>query len=148
MIEDKFTASLLALGGWLSRNGSRLMAPLGLSQQESVILITIAERGPIPQKDLRSDLLLERSNVSKAIIHLESKGLLSAEPHPTDARVVIVEATDEGIELAERCQQVYQEWNRAWLTGLDQGRLTESLALLDELRPKCISPGRRGTSVE
>ena len=57
MVENRLTASLLGLGTWLSRIGSRLMAPLGLSQQESVILLAVAERGPVPQKDLRSDLL-------------------------------------------------------------------------------------------
>ncbi len=134
MAEDRLAASLLALGGWLYRVGGRLMAPLGLSQQESVILLSVARRGPVSQKELRSDLLLERSNVSKAVNRLESVGLFTTGPALTDARVVLVRATPAGVELAERCGQVYREWNRRWLGEVDGQRLTEVASWLDELR--------------
>ena len=134
MIENSLTASLLALGSWLTRVGGRLMAPLGLTQQESVILIAVAETGPVSQKDLRSDLLLERSNVSKAVIHLEAMGLLTAAPGASDARVVLVTPTPAGHDLADQCLRVYQQWNRDWLSGIDERRLTDTLALLDEVR--------------
>jgi DNA-binding MarR family transcriptional regulator len=134
MVEDRFTASLLALGSWLSRVGGRLMAPLGLSQHESVILLGAVERGPLSQKELRTDLLLERSNVSKAVLHLESMGLLATAPSPADARAVLVRATPAGEELARRCSQVYQDWNRRWLGGIEGPRLAEVERFLQELR--------------
>lgn len=134
VIEDQFVVSLLTLGNWLSRVGGRLMAPLGLSQQESVILIDAAGRGPVSQKELRSNLLLERSNVSKAVLHLTSMDLLTSEPSPTDGRAVLVRATPAGDQLAERCMRVYQEWNRRWLDGTDPHRLADAIPLLDELR--------------
>ena len=134
MIEDRFVASLLALGGWLSRVGGRLMAPLGLTQQESVILLAVADRGPMRQRDLRSDLLLERSNVSKAVIHLESMGQLATAPAPEDARAVLVRATPAGQELAARCATAYQEWNHRWLDGADPAYLERTAPWLEELR--------------
>jgi len=139
MTEDAFVESLLALGGWLTRSGSRLMAPLGLSQQESVILIAVVEQGPIPQRDLRSDLMLERSNVSKAVLHLESKGLLTTGPSPADARVTLARATPEGRALAGRCLQTYRRWNRDWLEGSDPQLLAVAASLLQDLRRR--SPG-------
>ena len=142
MIEDQFTASLLALGGWLSRVGGRLMAPLGLSQQESVILLSVVDRGPVSQRQLRSDLLLERSNVSKAVLRLESAGLLATAPAPTDGRSVLVHATPAGADLASQCRRVYEEWNRRWLDGIDSQRLTDTAVWLEEL-PRRTPPHQK-----
>ena len=131
MPEDRLIAALLAIGAQLTREGARLMAPLGLSRQESIVLIRIAEQEDVSQRALRSELLLERSNVSKAVAHLTSLGLVETRTHPTDRRSTLLSVTPSGRTTAETCMQVYSDWNRRWLSGVDPHTLATTVTALE-----------------
>ncbi len=134
MLEDQLAATLLAVGAHLTREGGRLMGPLGLTQQESAILIQVSEQDGMSQRALRSRLLLERSNVSKAVARLGTVGLVQAQPDPADRRSVIVRATPRGRETANECLQLYREWNLAWMRGVDRDRIADTVRFLDDIR--------------
>jgi len=109
------------------------MAPLGLSQQQSVVLITVARREPVRQTELRSGLLYERSNVSKAVAFLEKKGLLRVRPCPEDGRAAWIETTAKGRGLVDACLAAYDQWNVAWLAEANDKEIERTTRFLREL---------------
>lgn len=115
---------LLRLGAYLQREGARMAREFGLTQQQFVVLVAVKEQGPIAQKGIVSDLLYEKSNVSKSIAKLEKLGMVETRRGDLDSRVVVCEVTDEGRKVVSSCMEVMQEWNRKWLCDV----ATEDLA--------------------
>lgn len=124
---------MLTLGAYLARTGGRLVAQYGLSQQQSVMLIAIDEQGPVSQKGIRTALLYERSNVSKAAAQLQAMGLIQDESSPDDGRVVLLRTTPEGKRIARACMATFNEWNEQWLDGIPKREIRGALSLLRKL---------------
>ncbi len=133
MLESRFISALLSLGTFLTRTGGRLTAQYGISQQQAVILIAVQEQGPVSQKGIRTSLLLERSNVSKAVAGLASMGLLQTRKSEQDGRVVLLVVTPRGAEVADACMGTFNEWNQAWLEGIPKRELRSALKVLERL---------------
>jgi DNA-binding MarR family transcriptional regulator len=60
------------------------------------LLYLLGAGGPMRPSELATVLGTGRANVSKTIARLESDGLISREPDPSDARASLVALTDEG----------------------------------------------------
>ncbi len=136
MHESRLVITLLKLGAYLTRTGGRLMGQYGISQQQSVILIAVDEQGPISQKEIISSLLLERSNVSKAVTILEDMGLLNTRKSEEDGRRVLVETTSKGHKMAQDCLNTYEKWNCIWLDGVSKKEINRAIAILSQLEDK------------
>lgn len=132
-VEDRVVQGLLALGPGLARVGGSLMAGLRLTQQQSVLLIALSERGPLTQRELRRSLGYARSNVSKTVDDLQHRGLVHVRTDPHDGRSVQVTATDIGRATAAEAMRVYRDWNTAWLAGIDTDQLATLAGLLARL---------------
>lgn len=63
---------------------------------QCLILTELGRSGPMPLSELGSRLLLEKSWISRAVDGLVGRGLVSKEPHPTDARSWIVTLSTDG----------------------------------------------------
>lgn len=126
---------LLRLGAYLQREGARMTREYGLTQQQFVVLVVVREQGPISQKEIVSDLLYEKSNVSKSITRLEKLGLVSTRRGDEDSRVVLCEATEQGEQVVKSCMQTMKEGNERWLRHVRQDDLTQVWKVLRELGP-------------
>ncbi len=131
--ETEFVVELLKAGAFLARVGGRITAGYGLSQQQFVILKVVEEAGQISQREIRSNLLYDKSNVSKAVGILVRKGLATIDRSPEDARVQVVEATDKGREIVGQCMKDFERWNRQWVRGTDSKGLVAATRLLRSL---------------
>ena len=131
--ESALVAELLRLGVFLARTGGRLAAEFGLSQQQFVILKAVEERGPVSQKRVRSALLFERSNVSKAVGRLRNLELIEVSRSPDDGRVTLLEITDRGRSVVDACMGVFEEWNRIWSRQLKAQEIDRAVSLLRKL---------------
>ena len=131
--ESALVVELLRLGAFLTRTGGRLMAQYGLSQQQFVILKTIEEQGPVSQKGVRSSLLYERSNVSKAVGRLVELELVAVRRSPADGRVTLLDATGSGRRLVAECMHVFEKWNLTWSRQLTAREIDRLIDLLRKL---------------
>lgn len=118
-VESKIVVGALRLGGFLMREGDRLLEPLGLGQQEFVVLNSVAVRGPVNHKEVGKVLLLEKSNLSKIVSRLEVKGLIRVSPDDTDRRKRLLRTTDAGKRVLVRGTEIFVAWNRQWLESLE-----------------------------
>ncbi len=125
--------NLLRLGAYLQREGSRLLSGFGLNQQQFVVLKEIQEKEPISQKEICSELLFEKSNVSKIIKKLIIGKLVKISYAAGDGRLCLLSTTKKGTLLIDQCMTVLNNWNKKWLKSLTGHELKEAVKILDRL---------------
>ncbi|GAC1421014.1 MAG: hypothetical protein NVSMB57_14730 [Actinomycetota bacterium] len=113
----------------LSRDFFRLIAdclsentgPVDISPTQFRALSFLVQRGPHNVSDLADTLAVGKPAATKLLDRLERSGMLRREPHATDRRQVIAEATGEGFELVQAVQRCRRKRLAALLSELDPG---------------------------
>lgn len=126
----------MRLGAFLEREGDRVLAPVGLTHQQYVVLLRISERGPLSHKDICSALLHEKSNISKIIKKLASSDLIQTFPKPGDGRVQMTRVTDDGKSRLRECTRLLSAWVAEWLklmTDEEARRMLDSFTWMNTL---------------
>ncbi|MEV5352384.1 MarR family transcriptional regulator [Streptomyces sp. NPDC093516] len=85
---------------------------------------------PLPMRRLAQRLKCEPSNVTGIVDRLEARGLVERRPDPSDRRVKVAAATEEGRRVARSLRESLR-FAREPLAGLSEG---ERLALRNALR--------------
>ncbi len=99
-------------------------------------LYTLNLRGPISAGELAALEKVQPPSMTKVIASLESAGLASRKPHPTDGRQIIVAITSAGEELLEAERQTRDAWLARRLTSLtpdERALLLRVVPILDKL---------------
>jgi DNA-binding MarR family transcriptional regulator len=78
---------------------------LGISFGRSRALRRLARR-PMSMRELADALEIDPPNATVVVDELESMGLVSRRPHPTDRRAKVVEATRKGKDMARRADAI------------------------------------------
>jgi len=131
--QTKAIRSILRLGAFLQREGSRLLHDHALGQQHFVVLKYIEEHGPVSQKHICSDLLYEKSNISKIIAKLNALKLISVSVSQTDSRVTILSVSVKGRKIVDDSMKRLREWNAQWLGILTDNELMTANRIFDKL---------------
>lgn len=95
------------------------------------LLAVLAEPGDWNVRKITQTISAPFSTVSSALDRLEERSLVRRQRRPGDRRVVYIELTTAGIELAERLRATQIETCRAMLAGLrarDRGELIRLVA--------------------
>lgn len=82
----------------------------GISPEQWVLLLKIADQGPVPLSDLVDKTLADHPNVTRLTGQLEAKGLISREPNPDDRRSSLLQATPEARQFIQKVlPDLYEE---------------------------------------
>ena len=131
--KTQIVKSLLRLGVFLQREGNRIVSDFGLNQQQLVVLKEIQEKGPVSQREICSELLLEKSNVSKIIGKLYSQGYITVSHSERDNRRSILTVTAKGNSILDRCMERLNQWNSEWLRPMSARELNNTVGILSRL---------------
>lgn len=71
----------------------------GVGPGGGIILMTLADAGRVSMNDLTKRVARDKSQMTRMIRSLETKGLVGREPSSEDARVSMVFLTAEGVEI-------------------------------------------------
>ncbi|MCV7192314.1 MarR family winged helix-turn-helix transcriptional regulator [Mycolicibacterium brumae] len=82
---------------------------LSFSRFELLRLLAFSRTGALPIAKASARLQVHVTSVTHAIRRLESAGLVSRAPHPTDGRTTLVAITSAGRELVERATVTLNE---------------------------------------
>ena len=126
--------NILRISAYLSRVGDRISSEYDLNQQQFTILNEICIREQIIQKDLVTDLYYEKSNVSKVVKKLISKGLLEMIVDENDNRVKYLIPTEEGEKLWNDCMSKTIEWSEDWLSHISTTEKTFALRITERFK--------------
>lgn len=105
--------------GYMTFTASRLMAAflrrrmaqagIDLTAEQWGIMVFVWNRGAIGQDELAHALCMDKTGMSRLLSTMEGKGLVTRRADPADARRKVVQATEQGDALKERCRAVAEE---------------------------------------
>jgi DNA-binding MarR family transcriptional regulator len=120
-----FTADLLV------KHIASLVQPFGLSPASGLVLSALADaESPMPPHKIAERLIISRATVTGLIDSLERRGYVRRCPHHSDRRMLLVEVTDTGRQVADAFRPIVHAHQRLWLDVLsddEQRRLVDSL---------------------
>ena len=120
-----FTADLL-----IKRIAS-LLQPFDLSPASALVLSIVADaESPLPPNKIADRLIISRATVTGLIDSLERRGYVQRRPHHADRRMLLVELTDTGRQVANAFRPIVHHQQKMWLETLseeEQQRLIDSL---------------------
>jgi DNA-binding MarR family transcriptional regulator len=105
----------------------------GLTPTQWAVLAKLAEVGPQSQNLLGRHTAMDAATIKGVVDRLTTRGLVSGEPDPADARRLVIGLTPEGSELVARAIPVAEaitEETLAPLTVPERKRLIELLRRL------------------
>jgi len=83
-----------------------VLAPLGLTHPQYLVMLALWERSPRSVADLGDTLYLESATLSPLLKRLEAPGLITRGRSSSDERALAVELTDAGLALREQALAV------------------------------------------
>jgi DNA-binding MarR family transcriptional regulator len=104
----------------LSRRIRHQRVDESLSPTEMSVLGTLFRCGPTTPSELARKEHVQPPSMTRIVTMLESKGLVTLEPHPDDRRQKVVSQTEKAIAMLEEARRL----RNAWLAEL-AGELTE-----------------------
>lgn len=98
---------------------------LGLERAAFLLLGRIVSGVPSRLSVLAEDVGLELSTISRQVAALEAAGLVARTTDASDRRASVIEATPQGLELFDRCRDVWLGALRDLLSGWTLAEKTE-----------------------
>ena len=103
----------------ISRQASRYLGKhFGLSMAEWSVLGQLGEHSPRTLRQLAEITYTDKAQLSRASASLVTRGLVSREPDPKDARSVLFSITPEGMALTDKVRPARREFNQTLLDQL------------------------------
>ena len=113
--------NLVATADLLINNVSHLLKPFDLSPASGIVLSSLADSGdPLPPHEIAERLIVSRATITGLVDSLEKRGYARRRPHPTDRRMLLVEITDKGRQVADEIRPIVHRHHRTWFEVLDE----------------------------
>jgi len=110
---------------------SLLLQPFDLTPGSALVLSILADsESPLPPNEIANRLIISRATVTGLIDSLERRGYVRRRPHPSDRRMLLVETTEKGRQIAREFRPIVHHHQKLWfeaLSGKEQQRLINSL---------------------
>ena len=130
------TGRLSRIGPLLARRQESIFGRFGLNRGEVGALSALRVSGPphrLSPTRLGRGLMLSSAGVTSRIDRLERRGLVRRLPDPDDRRGVIVELTDQGLEVVDAAVAALAISDRQLLERLDAQEIAQLEAILRKL---------------
>ena len=119
-----------------------VLAPLGLTHPQYLVMLALWERSPRTVRDIGAALSLEPATLSPLLKRLESSGLITRARKPGDERALDVELTEVGRKLRSKAEAVPARIVET--LGLDLKELEQTRDALTRLLQAANSANARG----
>ncbi len=105
-LENQICFPLYAAAREITKAYKPFLDPLDLTYTQYVVMMVLWEDRCVSVKDLGIKLYLDSGTLTPLLKKLEQKGLLIRKRSEEDERVVLVELTEEGLNLRDRAVEV------------------------------------------
>ncbi|MEV7801480.1 MarR family transcriptional regulator [Microbispora sp. NPDC088329] len=117
-----------------SRKVTRLhelrLRPIGLSMANAAVLLTLAEDGPLSQKDLTRLARVEQPTMAEMLSRMERDGLVCRQRNPRDRRGSLFSLTDLARDRLDLVREALLQGERDALSGLTDEETEQLIRLL------------------
>lgn len=139
-LDDQLCFSLYAASRALTAAYGPLLAPLGLTYPQYLVMLVLWEDDGVPVKRIGERLALDSGTLTPLLKRLESQGLVTRRRSAEDERVVEIHLTTEGKRLKQRARAVPEKLVcRLGLPLGDVGRLGAELRAIAAAARKASS---------
>ncbi|GAB2676545.1 MarR family winged helix-turn-helix transcriptional regulator [Thalassiella azotivora] len=135
-LDDQVCFSLYAAARAMTARYRPLLADLGLTYPQYLVMLVLWEHGQRSVRELSDVLGMDYGTLSPLVRRLESAGLVERRRRAADERVVDVRLTERGEGLRERAADVPE----AVVRGTDVRRLAALKTVLDDVRSVLEEP--------
>lgn len=124
-----FTAELL------EKRISSLLLPFDLSPATGLVLSILADsETSVSPNHIAERLIISRASVTSLLDSLEKRGFVKRQPHPTDRRMLLVELTDSGRQVANQFRPIVHQHQKVWLNALNEKEQEQLIQTLHRLQ--------------
>ena len=120
---------------WYQLYLNRRLAEYGLSGSQYLFLVYICRQPGLTQDKLPELVHLNKSNVTRALAHLERQGYIRREPHPQDRRTTAIFPTPRAEAAYPRIMEIISGWDMSVTEPLSE----EERRILRELLKKVVA---------
>ena len=127
--------TLLSINGrlvseWIGRE----LEPLGISYAQAAVLVRLWRRqGQMTQTEMIRSLALSRASGTLVLNELSQRGLIERQPDKRDARRLVVQLTEAGMDLEPQVFDVFHHVETAIRARLSDDEVDTGLRLLRTL---------------
>lgn len=114
---------------------ANLLNPFNLSPATGLVLSILADsETPLSPNYLADRLIISRASVTSLLDTLEKRGYARRLPHPTDRRMIWVEPTDLGRQIAGEFRPIVHQHQNAWMGVLNEKEQDQLVEMLHRLQ--------------
>ena len=112
-----------------------LVQPFDLTPSSGLVLGILADLGePLPPNKIAERLIISRASVTSLLDSLERRGYVRRAPHSTDRRMLLIELTDAGRQVAHEFRVLVHQHQKAWMAVLTEQEQTQLIDILHRLQ--------------
>ena len=112
-----------------------LVEPFGLSPSSGLVLGILADaKAPLPPNRIAERLIISRATVTGLLDSLERRGYVRRLPHATDRRMLLIELTDTGRQVAHDFRLLVHLHQKAWMAVLNEQEQNQLIDTLHRLQ--------------
>jgi DNA-binding MarR family transcriptional regulator len=112
-----------------------LVHPFDLTPSSGLVLGALADaEEPLPPNQIAERLIISRASVTSLLDSLERRGYVRRSPHGTDRRMLLVELTDTGRQIAHEFRLLVHRHQKHWLAALTEQEQDQLINALHRLQ--------------
>ncbi|MCP2256794.1 DNA-binding transcriptional regulator, MarR family [Streptoalloteichus tenebrarius] len=131
---DDFQPAFWAAKRALTRAAEAAFARHGVREGQQFVLLTLWREDNLTPGEIARRLGLATPTVTRTTSRMEAAGLVVRRPHPTDARLVLIQLTERGRALQDALNEEVRRLSDRALRGLDDHERQEFVRMLELLR--------------
>jgi DNA-binding MarR family transcriptional regulator len=87
-------------------------------------------------------LIISRASVTSLLDSLEKRGFVKRQPHLSDRRMILVELTDSGRQVANQFRPIVHQHQKVWLNVLNEKEQEQLIEMLQRLQASLMDSNR------
>ena len=127
----------------LEKRIASLIQPFNLSPATGLVLSILADsETPVPPKNIAERLIISRASVTSLLDSLEKRGFVKRQPNISDRRMILVELTDSGRQVANKFRPIVHQHQKVWLNALNEKEQEQLIKMLQRLQASLMDSSR------
>jgi DNA-binding MarR family transcriptional regulator len=127
--------NLILTAELLEKRISSLLYPFDLSPATGLVLSILADsETPVSPNHIADRLIISRASVTSLLDSLEKRGFVIRQPHPSDRRMLLVELTNSGRQVADQFRPIVHQHQKEWLNALNENEQEQLIQMLHRLQ--------------
>ena len=119
----------------LEKRIASLLQPFDLSPATGLVLSILADsETPVSPNHIADQLIISRASVTSLLDSLEKRGFVKRKPHPSDRRMLLVELTTLGRQVATQFRPIVHQHQKVWLNALNENEQEHLIQTLHRLQ--------------